>query len=141
MASKHQAHSLPSTTLSTELDALADGANKLSAAIDNATDRYLFGHFQLSLPVSTVKTGDTVEMYILPEIDGVFVSGGDTVDPEQGFVGSFVFPLSVDAWVAEIRNVFLPNSQFKILLTNSLGVALPATLNTLKAEYSNYEDA
>lgn len=144
MASKHAAHSSATTVLSTELNSLADGGNKItSTALSNdaaTTERYLFGHFSLSIAATATRTDANVDLYILPEVDGTHVFGGDSLDPEQGYVGSFVFDLATTARVAEIRGVALPNSDFHVLVQNNIGVALAATGSTLKMEKSDYED-
>lgn len=144
MAAKYTGHSATSTVLSTTLNSLGDGSNKITVTpLSNdaaTTERNLFGSFQLSLAATSLRTGTTVDLYILPEIDDVFISGGDTLDPEEGYVGSFIFDKTTNARVAEVRRVSIPNSNYHVLVTNSLGVAFAATGNTLKSEIDSYED-
>lgn len=144
MAAKYAGHETASTVLSTELNSLADGANKITGtALSNdaaTTERHLFASFSLSIAATSTRTGSSVHMYILPEVDGSFVAGGDSLDPEQGYVGSFNFDLTTSARVAELRDVRLPDSNFHVLLMNELGVALAASGNTLKMEKDSYVD-
>lgn len=144
MAAKYEGHSTFVTVLSTELNSLGDGANKITTtALSNdaaTTERKLFSAFSSSLAATATRTGSSVHLYILPEVDGGFVSGGDTLDPEQGYAGSFNFELSTNARVAEIRDVRLPDSDFHVLLTNEIGVAFAATGSTLKMETDSYAD-
>ena len=109
MAAKYAGHETASTVLSTELNSLADGANKITGtALSNdaaTTERHLFASFSLSIAATSTRTGSSVHMYILPEVDGSFVAGGDSLDPEQGYVGSFNFDLTTSA----LRPFFFTN--------------------------------
>jgi len=145
MAAKYTGHSATSTVLSTTLNSLGDGGNKITVtALSNdaaTTERNLFGSFQLDLAATGTRTGSVVDLYILPEIDDIFIAGGDSLDPEEGYVGSFVFDLTANARVAEVRRVSIPNSNYHILLINNLGVPFAASGTTLKLEIDSYEDA
>ncbi len=143
MTAKYSAHSAVSAVLDTTLNSLGDGSNKITVtplSNDDAAERLLFGNFQLSLATTSTRSGTIVDLYILPEIDDVFVSGGDTLDPEEGYVGSFKFDKTTNARAAEIRGVKLPNSNYHVLVANALGVSFAATGNTLKLEIDSYED-
>ncbi len=142
MAGKYTA-TTTATILTTELDSLADGSNKISAALSNdaITERDFIINLQLDLAATATRTGKNVDVYILPELDGVYVSGSDSVDPEsKHYVGSFMFDLTTAAKVDEIQDIRLPNADYKILLQNNLGVAFAVSGTTLKSEVFGYED-
>lgn len=144
MAAKYIAHGAVETLLSVEIDSLADGGNKITPSAlsnDDVTERYLMGNFKLSLGATALRTGRFVDMFILPEIDGDFATGSDSIDSEQkNHAGTFSFDLSTNAREDIISDVRLPNADFKVLLVNNIGVSFSAASNSLKLERNGYED-
>lgn len=148
MSSKYTAKDTAATVLSTELNSLGDGSNKITgAALSNdadSTERDLFADFSLSLAAqaSARSAGATVGLYILPEVDGVFAYGGDALNPSPNhYRGSFVFDASTSARVDILEGVRLPNSDYHVLLINETGQAFSASGNVLALEvYPGYED-
>lgn len=135
---KLEAHTAASDILTTELNTLADGANKLSAALSNdaAGELYLYADFELFVSTQgSARSSDArVDLYILVEQDTTnYTYGGDSVDPPRNsWVGSFLFDAAVTARYNHIRGVALPPTDFKVLLINETGQALAATLNVLQ---------
>lgn len=146
MASIYSAKSTAETILSTELNSLADDGNKITTAPlsnDASNERYLFCDlsFDIATQASARSSGATIDVYIIPEVDGTFAYGGDSLDPSGHFRGSFSFDAAVTARNNAIEGVKLPNSDFHVLLINNTGQALAASGNVLKMErYKGYED-
>lgn len=148
MSSKYAAKDSAATVLSTELNSLGDGSNKITGtALSNdaaTTERDLFADFSLSLAAqaSARSAGATVDLYIIPEVDGVFAYGGDTLDPSANhYRGAFRFDAATTARVDVIEGVRLPNSDYHVLLINETGQSFAASGNALKMEvYPGYED-
>ena len=143
MVALYSAHDAKEDILTTEMNSLADGANKMSAAFSNdaSGERDLMASFILELATTSTRTGTNVDLYILPEVDTVYASGSDSVDPEPKYkVDSFTFDLATTAKNDIVRDVRLPNSNFKVLVQNNLGILFAATGTTLKMERYNYED-
>lgn len=135
---KYEAPASISTILSTELNSLADGGNKLSAALSNdaAGELYLYADFELYLSTQgSARASDArVDIYILIETDGSnYTYGGDSQDPpENSWVGSMLFDATTTARYNHLRGIQLPPTDFKVLLINETGQALASTGNTLK---------
>lgn len=145
MTARYPAHDSEESALTTELNSLADTSNKISSAISNdaaTTERRLFADFRLTLAEQAAArdAGGHVDLYIIPEVGGTYAMGGDSLDPPQGYAGSFVFDAAVTAREQILEGVRLPNSDFKTLLQNNTGQALAATGNTLKFERDGYDD-
>lgn len=143
---KYEAPTSVATLLSTELNSLANGSNKLSAAISNdaAGELYLYADFEMYVPTSSSRGSNArVDMYILIELDGTnYTTGGDSTDPaEDAWVGSFIFNSGTAAERHHVRNVVLPPTDFKVLLINNLGVALPSSGNLLKWSKYNLQSS
>jgi len=123
------------TYLSTELNSLADGANKLGAAIDNSSNKYLFHDIEIYLASAAFTGTDAhIKIYLLPSVDGTYYAdGSDSVDPVDT---NAVYVGAVRAATSEqyitIRDVALPNGLFKYLFMSEANVTLAATLNTMK---------
>ncbi len=145
MTARYPAHDSEETALSTELNSLGDGNNKISSALSNdaaSTERRLFANFRFSIAAqaSARDTGGGIDLYIIPEVGGTYAMGGDSVDPEMHYRGRFVFDAATTAREQVLEGVRLPNSDFKTLVVNNTGVALAASGNTLKFERDGYED-
>jgi hypothetical protein len=147
MSSQYTAKDSASTVLSTELNSLGDGSNKITGTAlsnDASGERDLFADFSLSLAAqgSARDSGATVDIYIIPEVDTTYAYGGDSLDPSANhYRGSFRFDAATTARVDILDGVRLPNSDYHVLLQNNTGQAFAASGNVLKSEiYPGYED-
>lgn len=128
----------PETILTTELNALGIGANKISGVISNDQSGELYLYADIELYVnSTAARGDDarVELYLLGLVaGGSYAYGGDALDPAPNtHVGDFQLDAgATTARMAVLRNILLPPEDFKLLVTNELGVAMASVNNTLK---------
>jgi hypothetical protein len=133
--------------LTTELNTLGAGSNKLSAAFSNdaAGELDLYADFELyvAAPSSARNANAAVELYILTELDGSnYVYGSDSVDPPAtALVGVFRLPADTTAVRDIIRGVVLPPTDFKVLVINETGQAFAASGNTLKYARYNMQSA
>ena len=148
MTTRYAAHDTAVTVLSTELNSLGNGSNKItSTARSNdaaTTERELFAKFSLSLAAQGAArdSGASVSLYIIPEVDGTYAYGSDSLDPSGNhYVGSFNFDAATTARVDVLTDVRLPNSDYHVLVQNNTGQAFAASGNTLKIEIDpGYED-
>lgn len=127
MAAKYTAKTLSEIIFSDELNNLPDRTRILSAVFNNVdvSQRFLYGNFSISISETAQRTGTNLLLSILPEINGEYVSGGISVTPEDKYnVGEFTFDKSPNAKIDMLEKVHIPNSNFKVLLTNQLGVPL-----------------
>jgi len=132
------------TILTTELNALADGANKITGTAvsnDQAAELDMYADFTLYLAAQGAarSAGAYVALYILPMSDGTnYPYGGDALDPAANlWTANFVFDAATTARYAVIRGVLLPPMDFHVLVMNETGQAFAATLNTLKMRRYN----
>lgn len=126
------------TYLSTELNSLADGANKLGAAVDNETDGKNELYINLELYVAaqgSARDADAhVRIYLLVSVDGTnYCYGDDSTDPPAGAL-FHVFDLdaATTARYVTIENLPIPPLKFKLLVMNETGQAFASSGNTLK---------
>ena len=123
------------TILSTDLNALANGAySAASAAVNNETGLNLYASFELYLASLTPAAGGYCAVHILYSLDGTnFADGGGATAPSAGSLVC-TFDLSTATAVKRhVRgNILLAPYQFKVVLLNAAGAALAATGNTLK---------
>lgn len=142
---KWSATTSPESILTTELNSLANGATKLSAAVsnDDAAERNLYADFEFTIAAQgSARANDAhVQLYLLPSIDGTNFTYGDdsTTPPASALVGSFILDASTSARVVHLRGVELPPEDFKLLVYNNTGQALAASGNTLKLFRYNLE--
>lgn len=133
------------TYLSTELNSLSDGSNKLGAKVDNVADgeNELFAALELYLATqgSARDSGATVDVYLLPSVDDTnFCYGSDSVDPPaSAYIGSFVLDAATTARYVTLHNIPLPPLDFKLLLVNNTGQAFASSGNTLKYRLHSLE--
>jgi hypothetical protein len=122
------------TYLSTELNSLGDGANKLGAAIDNSTNKYLFHDIEINLASAVFTDNPHIKIYQLASVDGTnYPDGDDTTDPvDTNPVYTAGIRTATAAQRLVIRDVALPNGLFKYLLMSEAGVALASSGNTMK---------
>jgi hypothetical protein len=142
---KWEAPAAVQTYLTTELNSLADGGNKLGGSIDNETDgtNEFFANLELLVATqgSARDSGATVDVYLLPSVDGTnYCYGADATDPpESAYVGSFVLDAATTARYVTLHNLPIPPLKFKLLVINNTGQALAATTNTLKYRLHSLE--
>lgn len=122
------------TYLSTELNSLADGANKIGASITNSSALALFMDVEIALASFTPGTGGFVQVFKITSLDDTnFADGSDSVDPPSGtpvYAHSLVPGASAKRCVIE-RIPLSPGEQ-KLLFENRAGAALAASGNTVK---------
>lgn len=130
--------------LTTELNALADGANKITGTAvsnDQAGELDMYGDFTLYLGTqgSARDANAFVALYILPRSDETnYPYGGDSLDPAPNlWSANFLLDAAVTARYAVIRGVLLPPMDFHVLLINETGQELAATGNTLSLRRYN----
>ena len=129
--------SSPVSLLTTELNALADNAaSAASSAIANQTNLDTYADIELVLAALSPAAPNYITLYILEAIDGTnYPSATAAVLRNQPSQILCTFPLDTTAGTAQrivVRNVLLPPGSFKVVLDNHAGVALGATLNTVK---------
>lgn len=136
---KWEAPATIATIMSTDLNAQANGANVLSAALSNdaaTTERFLYATFELYLAEqgSARSAGAYVALWLLPEIDGTnFAYGEAGLNPQSGlWLCNFTFDAAVTARYALQHQIPIPPHNLKLLLQNNTGQAFAATGNTLK---------
>jgi hypothetical protein len=129
------------------MNALANGAFALGAAIDNTSGLYLYADLQLVLSSAVaVPAGlPTIAIWLLPAIDGTNYPnppGGTAVlGPTNLVVGTISAVPSVSSSVFSFRGVPLSPSLFKIMIQNNLGVAFPSTNTSVCSLYRYGEQA
>lgn len=137
-----------STLLSTEMNSLGNGSNKITTtAHDNtgANNRYMYADFEFYIAeqASARSAGAFVALYILPSVDGTnFAYGGDSLDPASDkWRANFQFDAVVTARYGTIEGILLPNAKFHVLVMNETGQAFAASGNTLKMVKYNTQSA
>lgn len=129
------------TLMSTELNSLANGSNKLaSSGYDNGANLYLYGLFECNVTFGTNPTaGNLINLYLVPAPDGTnYDDGTDSIVPPSTFyVGGFPVRAVTTAQKIGLGLVAqalipLPPVLFKPLLINNSGQAFPASGSTLK---------
>jgi len=126
------------TLLSTELNAMANGARVLSDPHDNTSDLDVYADFELLVKYSVAPSNGTkvVELYIVPTIDDInYAEGSISVIPQRYLlIGIFetVNPSISSFERLIIPNVVIPPRNFKVLIRNTSGQDFAATGNTLR---------
>ena len=130
--------------LTTELNALANGSyTAASAAIDNEAGLYQFMDVWLHLVSLTPVAGQAIGLYLLPSLDSgtTYQDGGAAVvPPAESVIWAFSLTATATAKERVGVNILIPPLKFKLVvgnLTITSGVALAATLNTLKYRRHN----
>jgi hypothetical protein len=124
-----------SNALTTELNSLANGSNKImTSSIDNTTTGHLFAAVEMSVATqgSARSAGAYIALYIVKSVDGTnFEMGSDSVTPgANALVGVFPFDAATTARRVAII-VQLPPTKYYYLVQNQTGQALAASGNTL----------
>jgi len=128
--------------LSTELNALADDANVLGAAIDftaSGTDRKMYLDVEINLASIdlSAQVNPAINIWLLARTDGTnYEDGTASVDPAR--MPDKVVPLREISAAQRVfaRLLLTTPDQGKILIENKSGAALASTGNTVK--YYNY---
>jgi len=129
------------TYLTTELNALANGANVIGAAIDNTATLNTCLALELNLAAqgSARSAGAYVAVYIVKSVDGTnYGYGGVGLNPAAtDWVANFVLDAATTARYATLVGIQIPPCKFMILVQNNTGQAFAATGTTLK--YAVYD--
>lgn len=129
MAITHKWGALGSKTsllTSSNLNNLANTARKMSGAVSNDTDLYIYADYRLRLSPSTSNrcAGAYVSLFVLADLgDSTYTFGGSSLTPPaNAWVGHFYFDCGATAArVDTIWNAILPPSNFKVLIENNTG--------------------
>jgi len=117
----------------TSMNALANNAYALGAAIDNTSGLYLLADLVivLSSAVTVAAGSPLVGIWILPSPDGTNYptppGASAAAAPANLYAGTITLVGSVATSVMVARGLVLPPSLFKVLIQNGLGVSFPAT--------------
>lgn len=122
----------PFSVMTTELNSLASTGTATSAAVDNSSDLYTEGDFELVITYGTNPTaGSVIELYLARSVDGG--SNYEAVPPAGGVVGAFSLIASTSAQRIIIPNVVLPAGFFKAyVVAKTTGQTAAASGNTLR---------
>jgi hypothetical protein len=130
------AGSLDTAIASASLNALANAAYAIGAAINNtptsgATVSYDLGDLtiQLSSAVTTGTGQPYLNVYELPAVDGTNYASPNAASapPPSLLVGTFWAPASTSIQTIVVPDLRLLPYNIKFLIQNNLGVAFPAT--------------
>lgn len=128
------------TGLTTELNSLANGAfSAVGTAIDNTANKDQYAAMDIVLASLTPASGATLSLYLVQSADGTtYEDAPSATNPGSHMLVATVL---VTTGAAAKRIVspwfYLPPGKFKLVLLNSTGVALGATLNTVTVYTSN----
>jgi len=111
---------------SSQLNNLAAAAQKMSAAISNDTDLFLYMDVMLKLSASTGNrcVDAHARLYLLPDLgDSNYTYGGSSLDPAGvNLIGNFVFDSGATAARYQTLTMLpIPPENFKLLLENKTG--------------------
>jgi len=121
--------------LTTELNSLADGANKLGAAIDNSSNKdfYMDVEIYLASVDLSAQTNPAIYIWLLARTDGTnFEDGGDAVDPARAPDKIVALQAVSGAQRVFARGLLQTPDQGKLLIGNRAGAALASSGNTVK---------
>lgn len=133
--------------LTTQLNTLGSGANKLGGIISNDQASELFTHMaveiDLAAPSSGRSLGGRVSIYLLHEMDGSnYDFGSDSIDPSpSSWVGHGLPPDDTTAVYMHVHNIIIPPFDFKLLIMNSTGQDFAGTGNTVSYNLYNLESS
>lgn len=127
----HKSHaSNPFTLETTSLNSLTTTGTVTGSAVDNSSDKYLYGDFELFITYGTNPTaGSLIQLSLLRSVDGsnYEATGGASV------VGSFVLAATTSGQTLVVRGVPLPPGLFKPhIAALTTGQTAAASGNTLK---------
>jgi hypothetical protein len=126
----------PSLTayLTTELNGLANDANKLGAEIDNSTalDMYMDVVVYVDTQGTARSAGAHIAVFLIPAVDGTnYAYGDDSTDPASNrLIATLMLDAATTARRIAAQVLSIPPGKFKLLFENKTGQALAATGNT-----------
>jgi len=123
------------SALTTGLNSLAADARAISSALDNGSDRYLYGDFELVVTYGVApSSGGYVALYLVRSADGTNYADGDAsiAPPATAWVGNFPVRAVTTAQRVIIPRVLLPPALFKAVVQNKGGQAFGSSGNTVK---------
>jgi hypothetical protein len=130
------------TYLDTDLNSLANDANKLGGVIDNSTDRHFYMDVEVYLNTVdlSAQTNPTIDIFMLVSLDGTnYADGADGTDPTTQTLVKSVAVFETNTTHRQVtRGIIIPPGLFKLLIENKTGQTLNATLNTIK--YRTYSE-
>lgn len=142
MKYKHfDASNVLTTYMSTDLNSLANNTTNIGAtAFDNTVSKDMYAAAELVLASVDLsgQTNPSVELYIVPSIDGTnYVDDGtdaSTTDypPSSALAGVFQIQATNAAHRSAIEIFQLGPYKYTVVVINKTGVALAASGNTLK---------
>jgi len=136
MANAINWESSPSLTsyLTTELNSLANGSNKIGAEIDNSTglDMYVDVELNLAAQGSARSAGAYVPVFLIPTIDGTnYTYGDDSTDPPaHQQIGALLLDAATTARRVGLQMMKVPPGKFKLLIMNETGQAFASSGTT-----------
>jgi hypothetical protein len=122
--------------LTTELNTLADNANKLGDPINFAgSDRKIYMDIEVYLPIIDLsgQTNPAINLWMLARTDGTnYEDGGDSLNPARAPDAIIPIIESNAAHRGFARHILTTPDYGKILFENQTGAALATTGNTVK---------
>jgi hypothetical protein len=131
--------SQPVDVMTTELDALANDAAVLSAAIENGTELDLYADWELAVTFASAPSANgRIELWLVRTLNEADYedAGAGPIVPQNGFLGAFVVRALTSAQrliLPHPPHILLPPKDFKVLVVNRSGQAFPASGSTLRA--------
>ena len=147
MASVKWEVGVDTTVMSTELNSLADNAQAIaSSAYDNSSGLYLFADVEWSHGTLgyTPVAGAIIELYLIRQkLSGSGFEDGDNsiAPPAANLVGVFNIRSSTAAQCHILRQIPICPDQYKWLVINKTGGAMPSSGNTLRQKPLRYQTA
>jgi hypothetical protein len=127
------------SVLTTELNSLANNTlSALGPVYDNAANKNRFIDIEVHLGSLTPAAGGYVALYAALAVDGA-TYGDAKREAMQQVIGVLNLDTAAAVKHTSLRNVPIPPVLMKFYLDNQTGVALAATLNTVKVVSYNEE--
>lgn len=134
------------TYLTTELNALANGANKIGAEVNNESGLNMYVEFELYVAEQGAarSAGAYVALYCVKDIGGSgnYGYGADALNPASAdLIEYFRLDAATTARYVTLSNLVMPPCKCKFLVQNVTGRAFASTDNTLKYRLFNAQAA